>query len=125
MSDWRDHTNNMTVAERAESMAPEIGAYLREDVSVLTSFGHVCANAELERRRAVEAERDALAETAARLRGVLSDIAEERDWRESGHPLASSVISASAKLFAADELAAIAVSPAEASAAERMKGGAA
>ena len=61
-TNWRGHTNNMTIAERAEAL---LCTDYRDDIdmaSPLTTFGHVCANAELGRRAAAEKEAHKLRE---------------------------------------------------------------
>jgi multidrug resistance efflux pump len=71
-SDWRNHTNAMTTAERAAAWLQACDPKSTQDA--LTEFGHVCANAELERHRETQRERDYWRKTADDLE------AEKRNW---------------------------------------------
>jgi hypothetical protein len=77
-SDWRDHLSDMTTADRADAMVRQNVANETAGVagwvSEITTFGHVCANAELERHRETQRERDYWRKTADDLE------AEKRNW---------------------------------------------
>jgi hypothetical protein len=72
-TDWRDHMNNMTVAERADGVRLDLTDDFGRDHHwsvqnfILTTFGHVCANAELGRRATAEKEAHKLREEVAHL----------------------------------------------------------
>jgi hypothetical protein len=78
--DWHDHTNAMTTAERAAAWLQACEP--KSTQHTLTEFGHVCANAELERRRAAERERDQLTKRLAEVHDAYREINEQRDtWQ--------------------------------------------
>ena len=86
MSDWRDHKNTMTVAERAKAASRDIDAARyagdRSSVDVITELCHTCANAELERRRAAEEREARLLERIEALLVRNAALATERDdWQ--------------------------------------------
>jgi hypothetical protein len=79
--DWRDHTNDMTTAERAAALnAHQYNAFdddeqFKEYIGELTAFGHACA-------AAAERERDQLTKRLAEVHDAYREINEQRDtWR--------------------------------------------